>query len=492
MTRGRIAGSVRRCAASGFGRWALIFLGAVACLGRFGALAWAQSPPSENLPSKVDIWAPLRASPPAASAPRRDGPSAVVYPPQRVPLHFSHRRHLARGAVCETCHPIALTSTSSRDNLLPREEQCRACHAIDRSRPFGALFSASPPGTPPVACAACHIGFPSEPAESGQPTLAPGSDITARIARVDLAPPNLKFNHRLHGGQGIDCAVCHGDLSRVDQAGRAQLPSMGQCLRCHDGGSRRMKTLQSSAGQGTGENQRPAGSPSERCSACHPTVSSGLLQVQFASGVLMPSGSLRGDDHREAGYRTSHGTIAQSEPDYCGSCHRESYCMRCHNAVAKPLDIHGGNYVARHAIEARRNQPDCTTCHRQQSFCIGCHERLAVASHATLPGRPPISAFSPAQPRRFHPEGWASISGGAFSNQHAAEARRNQRSCASCHREDTCLACHSTLQDSRVPGGANPHPVDWLTSGRCRALVSANPRLCLKCHRDGSVAFSCM
>ena len=74
----------------------------------------------------------------------------------------------------------------------------------------------------------------------------------------------------------------------------------------------------------------------------------------------------------------------------------------------------------------------------------------------------------------------------------AAEARRNQRSCASCHREDTCLACHSTLQDSRVPGGANPHPVDWLTSGRCRALVSANPRLCLKCHRDGSVAFSCM
>jgi len=315
MTSRRIAWSRQRRAVSGFGRWALFLLGAVACLGRVGALAWAQSPPSENRSSKVDIWAPLRASPPAASAPRRDGPSDVVYPPQRVPLHFSHRRHLARGAVCETCHPVALTSTSSRDNLLPREEQCRACHAIDRSRPFGALFSASPPGTPPVACAACHIGFPSEPAENGQPTLAPGSDFMARIARVDLAPPNLKFNHRLHAGQGIGCAVCHGDLSLVDQAGRAQLPSMGQCLRCHDGGLRRAKTTQSGAGQGTSEIQRPAGSPLDRCSVCHPTVSSGLLQVQFASGVLVPRGSLRGDDHRGAGSRRSHGTIAQSGPD---------------------------------------------------------------------------------------------------------------------------------------------------------------------------------
>lgn len=449
---------------------------------------WAQTMAAGGPPSAVDLWAPLKREQALPKAPRRDGPSPVVYPPQSVPIEFSHRRHLARGAACATCHPSATESTSSRDNLLPREAQCQPCHAIDRSRPFGALFTASPPGTPPVACAACHIGFPKEPAQSGQPTLPPGVEPASRIQRVDLPPPNLKFNHRLHASQGVGCPVCHGDLSQVDRAGRAQLPSMGQCLRCHDGGLRRGATTNSDGAAGSGGRRVSA---SDRCTVCHPATRSGELQTQFTSGLLLPSGLQRGDDHRETGFRQSHGSVAQAGPDYCASCHRESYCLRCHNAVAKPLDIHGGNYVARHAIDARRNQPDCSTCHRQQSFCLGCHERLAVTSHSTLPGRPPVSAFTPAQPRRFHPEGWASIGGGPLENQHGSEARRNQRSCASCHREDSCLACHSTLPDSRVPGGANPHPVDWLSSGRCRSLVSANPRLCLKCHREGSALLMC-
>ena len=479
------------------------FLLVLACVGLWepSRVVWAQATPSGSgsmtaAPSAVDLWAPLRKEQAQPRAPRRQGLSWVVYPQQRVPLHFSHRRHLARGTECVVCHSAAVTSTSSRDNLLPREEQCQTCHAIDRSRPFGALFSTPNPGTPPSACATCHVGFPSEPAHNGQPTLPAGSDPATRILRVDLPPPNLKFNHRLHGAQGIGCSTCHGDLSGVDEATRVQLPSMDLCLRCHAGGLQRTSSSiasESSPAPGVegGSRSRRAGSASDRCSVCHPTESSGLLQLQFASGVLVPTGALRGDDHREADFRTRHGSIAQSGVDYCSACHRESYCMRCHNAVTKPLDLHGGNYVARHAIDARRNQPDCSTCHRQQSFCIGCHERLAVASHSTLPGRPPVSAFAPAQPRRFHPEGWASVGGGAPENQHGIEARRNQRSCASCHREDTCLACHSTLPDSRVPGGANPHPIDWISSGRCRALVSHNPRLCLKCHREGSAVFSC-
>lgn len=468
--------------------------------------------PSPEKGTAVDLWSPLRReqTPPVRPSRSGQGPSSVVYPAGPVPLRFSHRLHLQRGARCESCHPGASTSTASRDNLLPSEDQCRSCHAIDRTRPFGLLFQAMPPGTPPTACAACHIGFPSEPARDGQPTLPVGTDPASRIARSDRPPPNLKFSHLLHGTLGIGCQTCHGDLSVVDGAGRAQLPSMDLCLRCHNGGKMRAKSptapaasadapdkvaASGSAGStGSAGPTGPTGSSrraSDRCSVCHPTQSSGLLQQQFPSGLLLPSGALRGDDHRENNFRSSHGLSAQGDPDYCASCHRESYCLRCHNAVAKPLDIHGGNYIARHAIDARRNQPDCSTCHRQQSFCLGCHERLAVVSHSTLPGRPPISAFSPAQPRRFHPEGWASVGGSPSENQHGAEARRNQRSCASCHREDTCLACHSTLPDSRVPGGANPHPIDWVGSGRCRALASHNPRVCLKCHRDGSAALSC-
>lgn len=452
-------------------RWCSL-LPLLAAIGLGPAIAHSQPTPASAGAAGLDLWGPLRREAEPPRAPSQSGPSGVVYPAQSLPLKFSHRRHLARGTDCLGCHATAATSLSVRDNLLPGEAQCRTCHAIERNRPFGQVFAAATAG-PSGACATCHTGFPAEPATAGQPTLAPGVDPATLIARVDLPPAALHFNHRLHAEKQIACATCHGDLSQVDLATREHLPTMSVCLRCHDGG------------------RSQAGRASERCATCHPAQPGGILQVSLPGGLLRPSGSLRGDDHAATDFRQSHGRVAQTAPDYCGSCHRESYCLRCHNAVAKPYDIHGGNYVARHALDARRNQPDCSTCHRQQSFCLGCHQRLAVSDHATLPGRPPVSAFAPARPRSFHPPAWASVSGGATNNLHAEEARRNQRSCTSCHREDTCLACHSTLTESRIPGGANPHPADWVTSGRCRTLASHNPRVCLKCHRDGTNALSC-
>ncbi|HNN94607.1 MAG TPA: cytochrome c3 family protein [Pseudomonadota bacterium] len=452
-------------------RCASLFFLAGALLATWPRDAAGQTLPPSGTRSGVDLWSPLRreAAPPVAASVA--GPSTVVYPPQRLPLHFSHRRHLARGSDCLVCHAAAATSLSSRDNLLPTEAACRGCHPIERSRPFGPIFAAN--SAPPSACATCHVGFPSQPALDGQPSIAAGVDPATLIARVDLPPPALQFNHRLHIEKQLPCATCHGDLSQVDLATREQLPTMALCLRCHDG------------------SRRGAGRAADRCATCHPAQPGGLLQVQLASGVLRPSGGLRGDDHAATDFRQSHGRVAQSGPDYCSNCHRESYCLRCHNAAAKPFDLHGGNYIARHAVDARRNQPDCSTCHRQQSFCLGCHQRLAVSDHATLPGQPATSAFFPARPRSFHPTGWSSATGGAANNLHAEEARRSQRSCTSCHREDTCLACHSTLSDSRVPGGANPHPPDWVRGGRCRAIASQNPRVCLKCHRDSDSALRC-
>jgi hypothetical protein len=211
------------------------------------------------------------------------------------------------------------------------------------------------------------------------------------------------------------------------------------------------------------------------------------VRVQYPTGVLIPSGSLRGDDHGME-FRQQHRSVALNDEGYCASCHRRDFCQRCHNGVVKPMDYHGGDFVARHGMEARRNQLTCTSCHRQQTFCLGCHERLGVVDHATLPGRPPISSFAPATPRRFHPDGWASPSLGA--NHHAYEAQRNIRTCTSCHREESCLQCHSALGGSALGGGANPHPADW-TAGRCQALRSRNPRVCLKCHRDGSPELRC-
>src|ERR1043165_6998674 len=69
-----------------------------------------------------------------AAGDRGDDWSPVVYPPQRLPLVFSHARHLGRGTACAACHPDATTSRSAVDDLLPTEAACRPCHPIDRAR----------------------------------------------------------------------------------------------------------------------------------------------------------------------------------------------------------------------------------------------------------------------------------------------------------------------------------------------------------------------
>ena len=349
--------------------------------------------------------------------------SPVVYPAQRVPLVFSHRQHLARGATCALCHPAATTSRSAVDNLLPTEAACRACHPIDRADVTRVV-----PGAPAAACVACHLGF-----VPGQP-----------VARVDLPPPPLKFDHRAHAA--TPCVTCHGDLAQVDLATPRQLPTMASCLSCHR--------------QGADE---------RRCGDCHLTKRGGLVETRFPHGDLVPRSTGLGDAHGPA-FARDHRQEAAQIGATCGACHDRSECVACHQGVTKPLEFHPGNYLLTHAVEARRGTPDCSACHRAQSFCVACHERTGVGPRVE-PG------FAAAAGRAFHPPGWASPTGGV--NRHAGEARKNITSCASCHREEDCLTCHSS-----EPGGlrASPHSPGWRGSARCEALDRGNRRMCLRCH----------
>ncbi len=439
--------------------------------------------PAQNL--QLAQLLSLKNLPPPHSTSRGER-SRVIYPDQTLPLRFSHRNHLSRDIACDSCHQAALSSTSARDRLLPSEEDCAVCHPIDRADPYKKTAVGAQ-----AACATCHVGVPSEP---GPETPAAGKDFESLVARIVIPDPNLKFNHKQHLDKQIPCATCHGDLSKVDLATRAQLPTMAQCLACHDS---RMpmsskasnpalpSPVESKSGLLSGRVSR---GPSPRCGTCHLQQSDGLLATRFPSGVLAPSGMLRGDIHG-MDWKNNHRQPAQADPEYCATCHKQSWCQSCHNGVVRPLDLHGGDYVSRHSIEARRNQPDCGSCHRRQTFCLGCHERLGVVAHSTLPTSPPVSSFFPGSSRRFHPDGWASPTAGP--GHHSWEAQRNLRTCASCHREETCMDCHSSLPGGRFAQGKSPHGLDWIQSGRCQSLQSRNARVCLKCHRDGTLQLSC-
>ena len=420
--------------------------------------AWRGVAADGGAPRPISAGAAIAASP--AAAPEA-APSPAVYPPHTLPLTFDHRRHALRGITCEKCHGEATRSLSAKDNLLPAEKACRACHAIDRSQPTKQV----PAGQPSARCDACHPSFTD--------ITVPGRAMT-EPSRVVLPPPNLKFNHKLHADRGMACALCHAGVDQVAMATTAEMPKMGLCLGCHDG---RQATA--------------------RCAACHPTNPDGRLRTVFPTGRLVPSGSLRGADAHTATFRTQHKTAGRDER-YCGTCHKQSECTDCHAAgVVRPADFHPLDYATLHAMDARRNTPNCSSCHRNQTFCLGCHQRLGVAPdpEGGQVGRQPNNPFGTGTGvKRFHPPGWVRDDAGVVLTtptpaSHSFQARRNLRTCVSCHREDSCLSCHSA--DPARSLGVNPHPAGFAGSAGCRAMASRNERACLKCHAPGEPALSC-
>jgi len=395
--------------------------------------------------------------------------SPVVYPPQSLPIVFDHALHARAQIGCVRCHAAAATSLVAADNLMPPESSCLPCHAIDRAQPDKSVAA----GLPQARCDACHPGF--------HPRATPVGALPPRPPQVPEEPPALvvpvaplKFNHALHVARGLACAVCHADTDMHALATTADLPSMALCLGCHDGKQ-----------------------ASGKCGACHPTLPDGRLRTSFPSGKLVPSGSITGFDAHTAGFAIDH-RIAGRNERACATCHKQSECTDCHGAgVVKPEEIHPSDYATLHAVDARRNVPDCSSCHRNQSFCLGCHQRLGVGAdpEGGQLGRQPNNPFGTGTAvKQFHPPGWVRDTTGAVLTvaspaSHGFQAKRNLRACVSCHREESCLACHSADLSRSI--GINPHGPGFAASGSCRALARRNQRGCLKCHTAGSAELDC-
>ncbi|MBK8482239.1 MAG: hypothetical protein IPL40_13910 [Proteobacteria bacterium] len=403
----------------------------------------------------------------AALPARASDRSSVLYPPRSTTLRFDHARHAA--VRCERCHRGMLQAEEGmRDDHFPREAVCRPCHGAI-TRPSAAATpgaAAAPPAAATEGCRHCH----------------PGLEGHASPPRPWRPRSRLRFSHALHAAQAIDCGGCHrfpaaaapaatastaGATARgapttpsaaSSAAAAAPYPRMATCTGCH---ARQQVT--------------------NRCGSCHLTQKDGRLITRFGAEALVPATISRGDAHGPL-FSRQHAAAARAGRDRCLSCHLERDCLSCHAGLVRPMSIHGGDYLTAHAIDARRDQPRCASCHRAQSFCLSCHLRLGVAQ-----GSSPPTAFRPDTGRAFHPPGFNAAQRGPA--HHAAKARRNVAACASCHTEQTCLACHA--DSARGGGGFSPHGPGFAHSARCAALARRNPRVCVRCHASADAARSC-
>lgn len=322
---------------------------------------------------------------------------------EKQPLRFPHRLHLTELAcnapgkpACLTCNTCHAATQPTREYKLPGPEACGSCHQRDAAK-VEATLSLLPPRV--------------------------SGEIKIDHAR-HLAMPEI------HG----QCVKCHAGVVR---AGESTLPPMERCFGCHEHEQQWQRA---------------------QCAPCHTPA-----DLRRAT----PRSFLQHD----AAFMRRHGDVPAFEQPLCQSCHTQKDCQACHD-VSQDLTaevrapeklegafVHRGDFLARHAIEAKAAPARCATCHAPDS-CDSCHLQRGVSGNARLA-------------RNVHPPGWVSNSPG-FTSQHGLEARRDIVACAGCHEQGpatNCIRCHKV-----GAYGGNPHPRGW------QSAREPSAEMCRYCH----------
>ena len=368
------------------------------------------------------------------------GPSSVIFPPQSITLRFNHKFHVQTQKLkCETCHKAVTTSESSQDILTPKPAVCDDCHGTDHNNLAAVAAGDDDLGK----CNFCHVGY-----KDGDGN---------KVARLHIPRPNLVFNHKKHLTRNINCRQCHGEVQELELATRDQLPRMRGCFGCHQ--------MPDAASRGEAKSA---------CETCHlkgGTKEGGRMATLFADGQLKPPRWLHNAGH-DPDFIQRHKMVAANDSQFCANCHKEDFCVACHDGRVRPRNIHPNDYLSMHPIEARQASQRCTSCHREQSFCLGCHQRLGVS----MTGPPGVKESG-----RFHPPKTEWSDPPRRPGHHSWEAMRNLNACVACHTERDCVICHG---GQGIGGGFNPHTNGF--AGGCATQLRRNPRPCFVCHDPGS------
>lgn len=386
---------------------------------------------------------PVSVLPPGAPFPDTAGPSRVVYPPQYLAIRFNHKKHMKdQGMKCVDCHEQATKSTKAEDRMMPPGATCDGCHGSDHKDLKAVKGGEAGFGS----CDMCHVPW----------TPDRGND----VARMEVPTAHLKSNHKVHADRNIGCEACHGAVQEVELATREQLPRMKGCFGCH---------AMNGPGRGKAKND---------CTSCHDTVPSGQMQVAFKEGKLLPPRWMGNMEHT-ADFLDRHKRVAADNAQACGSCHKEDFCTDCHDGRVRPRSVHPNDYISMHPVEARLDNPRCTTCHQEQQFCMPCHQRSGV----TMTGSP----GNMKKQGRFHPPPSVWSEPPRTRQHHAWEAQRNLNACVACHTERDCASCHAS--NAMGGRGFNPHPAGF--ASKCASAMRKNPRPCQVCHSPGELTAIC-
>lgn len=199
----------------------------------------------------------------------------------------------------------------------------------------------------------------------------------------------------------------------------------------------------------------------ESCSTCHVGVPPRIIAALPAAGPGRAAGAhliRTPPPSHTVEFRERHGAEANARPRTCETCHVRSMCLECHRPEGGPQSrYHPPNFLTRHPSSAYSRSANCSDCHNPAQFCQSCHQQSGLVASGRLGGAGYHDAFR------------------GFSLGHGQAARQSLESCAACHAERDCTACHSA-----VAGGFrfNPHGPGF----NAERAKSKNPSVCIACH----------
>src|SRR5579864_9405733 len=127
-----------------------------------------------------------------------------AHPKATQPIPFPHKTHIEKQALCTDCHETVEKGPMAG---IPSVKTCMICHSqIATDRPLIKQVTAYSEKGVEIPWQRVY-GFSQE--------------------------AHVRFNHAPHIRARVDCAQCHGDLSKQTVAERSVDHNMGFCVNCH-------------------------------------------------------------------------------------------------------------------------------------------------------------------------------------------------------------------------------------------------------------------
>jgi hypothetical protein len=397
--------------------------------------------------------------------------------PRATNLRFTHEQHhvaataknpadsaLARN--CSSCH--VETGAPRMHVRAAVVQQCLDCHGL----------GAPHVDNPDSSCATCHVPVTESPLLTREDILnfpRPASHDSAdfllaghgRQARVPRVHPSTR-------AIASSCATCHARNLCVSCHVNAPESPVIMALALDD----RLATHATAvpvppshtAPDFLERHGRDAVRRAATCATCHTRESCATCHVRDvprAVAALSATEAGRAPGARTTRrappshtreFRERHGDEAGARPRSCETCHERSSCLECHRPDnGRQSRYHPQNFLTRHPTSAYSRETTCGDCHNAAQFCQSCHQQAGLVATSRIGVKGYHDAFR------------------GFSLGHGQAARQSLESCASCHAERDCTACHSA-----VGGGFrfNPHGPGF-NATRMRAK---NPSVCIACH----------